>query len=134
MHPMLALWLALAMLSVKLLVPAGFMVGVVNGHVGLQICSGFAPAAAMPMAHHAMAHGSASIDAARDHGKADHPAAEMPCPFATLTHGAAVPVDPILLAMALAFALVLGFALIVRRGPRAVPFLRPPLRGPPLPA
>jgi len=128
-HRTLALWLALAALTVRLLVPAGFMVGAVDGRIGLQICSGFGAVAAAPMAHHAMAG-----PATGDHGKADHRTADMPCPFAALAHGAAMPVDPVLLAAALAFVLALGFVAIVRAAPRSVPFLRPPLRGPPLSA
>ncbi len=151
-HRTLALWLALVVLGVKLLVPAGFMVGVVDGRVALQICSGFGPVAAAPTAHHAMADDAMAGDAMADHampdhampkhaasgdpatrhGGADHPAADMPCPFAALAHGAAMPVDPVLLAVALAFVLALGFVAVVRSRPRSVPFLRPPLRGPPL--
>lgn len=143
-HRTLALWLALVVLGVKLLVPAGFMVGVVDGRVALQICSGFGPVAAAPMAHHAMAdaamadHGAkghaASGHAQSRHGGADHPGADMPCPFAALAHGVAMPIDSVLLAAALAFVLALGFVAIVRTYLRSVPFLRPPLRGPPLPA
>lgn len=158
-HRTLALWLALVVLGVKLLVPAGFMVGVVDGRVALQICSGFGPVAAAPMAHHAMADDAmagdamagdamahhampdhampkhaASGDPATRHGGADHPAADMPCPFVALAHGVAMPVDPVLLAVALAFVLAPGFAAVVPIRLRSVPFLRPPLRGPPLPA
>ena len=140
-HSTLVLWLALIVLAVKLLVPAGFMVGVVDGRVGLQICSGFTPAAAMPMGHRAMAqdaetamapdHAMAPGHAVGDHGKQNHPAADMPCPFAALSHGVAVPIDPVLLAVALAFILALGFAASAWPRPRVVPYLRPPLRGPP---
>jgi hypothetical protein len=133
-HRTLALWLALAVLAVKLLVPAGFMVGVVDGRVGLQICSGFGPVAAAPMMHHAMPDRASTDHGTGDHGRADHPAPEMPCPFAALAHGVAIPVDPVLLAIALAFVLALGFAAIVRDAPRSVPFPRPPSRGPPVPA
>ena len=153
-HRTLALWLALAVLAVKLLVPAGFMVGTVDGRVALQICSGFGPVAATPMMHHAMpdhampdhlasdpgasdpgaSDPGASKHGAGHHGGADHPAAEMPCPFAALAHGVAMPVDPVLLAVALAFVMALGFVAIVRAAPRSVPFARPPLRGPPLAA
>lgn len=133
-HRPFALWLVLMVLAVKLLVPAGFMVGVVDGRVGLQICSGFGPVVAAPMmAHHAMATGTMSEHADGGHGKADgHSAVDMPCPFAALAHGVAMPVDPLLLAMALAFVMALGVAAVRRAVPRSQPFLRPPLRGPPL--
>ena len=139
-HRTLALWLALAALTVKLLVPAGFMVGIVDGRVGLQICSGFGPVAAVPMSHHAMAdtvvadhHGQAGHEGA-GHDGAEHAGAEMPCPFAALAHGAVAAADLVLLASAIAFVLALGFVPVARPVVRCGPFLRPPLRGPPIPS
>ncbi|MCP3735481.1 hypothetical protein M9979_11430 [Sphingomonas sp. RP10(2022)] len=126
-HRALALWLALAALTVKLLVPAGFMVGTVEGRPVLQLCSGFAPVAAMPMAHHAMA----GYMPASHHDKADHAAPEMPCPYAALAQGTLAAVDPLLLGPALAFVLALGFAATIRPPRRAIPYLRPPSHGPP---
>nr|WP_276508889.1 hypothetical protein [Sphingomonas insulae] len=125
----------MVVLAVKLLVPAGFMVGVVDGRVSLQICSGFGPVTAAPMPHHAMAPAAMPDHMSGAHGKADgHPAADMPCPFTALAHGVAMPVDAVLLAVALAFVLALGFAAVRRVMPRTRPFLRPFLRGPPFSA
>ncbi len=131
-HPTLALWLALAALTVKLLVPAGFMVGVVEGRTILQICSGFGPVAAAPMMHHAMADDGVTHAAGAGHGGTGHAEAEMPCPFAALAHGSLAATDPVLLSLALAFVLALGFAAVARPPVRRAAFLRPPLRGPPL--
>jgi len=147
-HRTLALWLAVATLTVKLLVPAGFMVGVVDGRVSLQICSGFGPVVAAPTMDHAMA-GHAMpgpVDDARamadhrgetghdgaEHDGAEHAGVAMPCPFAALAHGAMAAADAVVLASAIAFVLALGFAAVVRPAARRVPFLRPPLRGPPI--
>lgn len=142
-HRTLALWLAVAALTVKLLVPAGFMVGVVDGRVSLQICSGFGPVVAAPTMDHAMA-GHAMpgpVDDARamadhrgetGHDGTEHAGVAMPCPFAALAHGAVAAADAVVLASAIAFVLALGFAAVVRPAARRVPFLRPPLRGPPI--
>lgn len=142
-HRTLALWLAVAALTVKLLVPAGFMVGVVDGRVSLQICSGFGPVVAAPTMDHAMA-GHAMpgpVDDARamadhrgetGHDGTEHAGVGMPCPFAALAHGAVAAADAVVLASAIAFVLALGFAAVVRPAARRVPFLRPPLRGPPI--
>lgn len=131
-HRRLALWLALAALAVRLLVPAGFMAGTVEGRMALQLCSGFGPvtrAVAAPAPHHVMpAHASGH------HHDRGGDSAEMPCPYAAMAQAAHMPVDPVLLAAAIAFILALGFAAPIAPAPRAEPFLRPPLRGPPLPA
>lgn len=132
-HRTLALWLAMAALTVKLLVPAGFMVGVADGRVALQICSGFGPVVVAPVADHAMAdHHDMTGPGMTGHDGTEHAGIEMPCPFAALAHGAVAVADAILLASAIAFVLALGFAAIVRPAARRVPFLRPPLRGPPI--
>ncbi|MGP7796075.1 DUF2946 family protein [Sphingomonas sp. CLY1604] len=116
--------LALTALAVKLLVPSGFMVGVVDGRAMLQVCSGVMPVEPEPMAH--MHHRTAT------HDDRQHPAAEMPCPYAALAQAADTPIDPLVLAVALAFALALGLRIVA--GPRvtAAPHLRPPSRAPPI--
>ena len=137
-HHRLALWLALAALTVRLLVPAGFMVGQVDGRAMLQICSGFGPVSvapvtdhgAMPMTGHAAAtakhHGGGHDDAG------GHAAVDMPCAYAALAHGAVAAADIVLLAFAIAFVMALGFAARAVRPLRSRAYLRPPLRGPPL--
>lgn len=55
----------------------------------------------------------------------------QPCAFSGLGHAALGGTDPILLAAALAFILLVGFAPLRAPPARDIPFLRPPLRGPP---
>lgn len=125
----LVLLLALAALAVKLLVPSGFMIGVVNGHAVLQECSGVVAPAQKAHAHH-----GASADERAEHRHGQHPAAEMPCPYAALAQAAVAPLDPLLLAVALAFTLALGLRIAVASHVSATPRLRPPSRGPPITA
>jgi hypothetical protein len=114
-------------LVMKVLVPAGFMPVVSGGRVTIEICGGIAPAPTvmapmMAMTMPGMAHHS---------GKSDHQEREMPCAFSGLSAPSLAAVDPVLLAIAIAF--IVG---IVRHVRTAVPiatqaYLRPPLRGPP---
>lgn len=53
------------------------------------------------------------------------------CAFSSLAHAALGGADPFLLALALAFILVLGIRNIARPHVAQIAFLRPPLRGPP---
>lgn len=123
-HRTLALWLAALALAVRLLVPAGFMVGSVDGRPVLQLCSGYGPVAPMAMAHGGH-HGSG------DHRESDHPATDMPCPYAGLAQAATTPVDPVLLVLAIAFAMALGVRATRWPALRDRAHLRPPMRGPP---
>lgn len=126
-HRTLALWLALAALAVKLLVPTGFMVGTVEGRVVLQMCSGFGPVVAAPMVH-----GAGAGAHENEHQQPDHPGADMPCPYSALVQGFGAAVDPALLVLAIAFVLAMGFARIARVPLRRTAYWRPFLRGPPL--
>ena len=153
-HRTLALWLALAALAVRLLVPAGFMAGQVDGRVVLQICSGYGPVTTMPVRRHgamtmsgpmaaptagpvAAGHAGHAATMAGGHG-ADHDDArghagtEMPCAYAALAHGAVAAADVVLLELAIAFVMALGFAARPALQLRSRVYLRPPLRGPPL--
>ena len=123
-HRTLALWLAALALAVRLLVPAGFMVGRVDGRPVLQVCSGYGPVAPMAMAHGGH-HGSGG------HREADHPATDMPCPYGALAQAATTPVDPALLVFAIAIAMPLAARTKPRPALRDRAHLRPPLRGPP---
>jgi len=64
-------------------------------------------------------------------GKSDHQEREMPCAFSGLTAPSLAAVDPVLLAIAIAF--IVGLVRHVRTAVSiaAQPYLRPPLRGPP---
>lgn len=142
--------MALAALAVRFMVPAGFMVGQADGRVMLQICSGFGPVASLPapVASHApmaMAAGDVMHHAApgpamagRHTGGhedgAGHAGAEMPCAYAALAHGADARTDALLLVVAIAFVLALGFAQRRVAVLRSVAYLRPPSQGPPVTA
>jgi hypothetical protein len=115
--------LAFALLM-KLLVPAGYMVERDGGHVVITICSGTAPR-------------TMTMDMGGKHheGKGERgAAAEMPCAFAGLAAPFLGPVDPLQLALLIAFVLALCVARIALPAPAPPVHLRPPLRGPPIPA
>lgn len=114
-----------ATLLLKLLVPAGYMIGSEHGQITIELCSGVAPRAvtmAMPGMHADMP----------DHGKSqDHGKAEMPCAFAGLSAASLGAIDPIQLVILIAFVMAVGLSpavlpAVIRHG-----YLRPPLRGPP---
>ncbi len=124
-RPALAgLVVALALL-LRLVVPAGYMIGETNGTPGLELCGGVVTApAAHAMAHHGSGH---------DHrGGSEHGKTEMPCAFGGLAAPALAGADTFLLAGLIAF---LFLAPLVTPAPSALrpapPHLRPPLRGPP---
>ncbi|WP_426282234.1 DUF2946 family protein [Sphingomonas sp. NFX23] len=126
-HRQLAAWVLACALAMKILVPAGFMPVVSGGRVTIEICGGTVPvqtvmAPMMAMAMPGMAHHS---------GKSDHQEREMPCAFSGLTAPSLAAVDPVLLAIAIAF--IVGLVRHVRTAVSiaAQPYLRPPLRGPP---
>lgn len=115
------LWAALfaLLLAVRLLSPAGFMPAFEQGSVSIVACpdADFGAAAA-PSMHH-------------QHNKAKH---QQPCPYASATSLGALGDDFSVLVgiLTLAIALLLGRTLLFVD--RQSAHLRPPLRGPPLPA
>ncbi len=133
----LAVLICAAALLLKLLIPAGYMIGQVDGRTAIILCPGSAPVAGMaPMAHDAAmamdhghmvhdrsGHGSGHSD--KDHGR------DMPCAFAGLTAPGLAATDPIQLALLIAFVMAVGLTMPVLLRPVAAPYLRPPLRGPP---
>ena len=124
-HARLA-WLVVALaLAMKALVPAGYMVGS-QGHVlTVEVC---ADATGGSQVHKIVVPGSEKP--ASDPGQAK----SAPCPWSAHSDSTLATVDAALLAAALAFILVLGFAdarLPLRPAPKHV---WPPLRGPPVPA
>lgn len=133
----LAVLLCAAALLLKLLIPAGYMIGQVDGQAAIILCPGSAPVPdTAPMAHGgamAMDHGSMVHDRSghgaghsdKDHGR------DMPCAFAGLTAPGLAATDPIQLALLIAFVMAVGLAMPVLPRPVAAPYLRPPLRGPP---
>lgn len=116
--------LALA-LAVKALVPAGYMISATGDRfLTVTIC---ADASGTPKQMQIAI--PSKNDAGSDHSKAAEKG--QPCAFSGLGHGALGGADPILLAAALAFILLVGFVPLRLPPARDLSFLRPPLRGPP---
>lgn len=122
-HRALAGWIVATALLMKLLVPAGYMPAVSGNSVIIQICSGYGPMTmAMPM----------PMPGKQDHGQ-DHQQskAEMPCAFSGLSAPTLAAADPVLLALAILFVMVVGARFVVPLPTASPAHLRPPLRGPP---
>uniref|UniRef100_UPI0035CABF83 hypothetical protein n=1 Tax=uncultured Sphingomonas sp. TaxID=158754 RepID=UPI0035CABF83 len=111
-----------AALLMKLLVPAGFMPDVSAGSFRIAVCPGFVAgpmASAMPGMTHHQADGRG------------HATMESPCPYAALTAPALSAVDPIQLALALAFIVATVATILARVRVLPRDHIRPPLRAPP---
>ncbi|MDZ7587653.1 MAG: hypothetical protein U5J78_00160 [Parasphingorhabdus sp.] len=121
----LTLALLALVLAVKLLVPAGFMISATSDRfLTVTICadaSGISKQMRIAI--------PSKNDRREDHSKAA--GTGQPCSFSGLSHAALGGTDPILLAAALTFVLLLGFAPPRTLPQRGIAFLRPPLRGPP---
>lgn len=116
--------LALA-LAVKALLPAGYMISATGERfLTVTIC---ADASGTPKQMQIAI--SDKDDAGGDHSEAADKG--QPCAFSGLGHAALSGVDPVLLAVALAFILLVWLAPLRAPPARDIPFLRPPLRGPP---
>lgn len=107
----------------KIVVPSGFMPTISNGRIVVSVCSGIGPTT-MVMTIPGLEHKS---DSEGHQGKA-----EQPCAFAGLSTPSLAAADPFLLAAAILFVLALGMRPLVLPTSTAPPYLRPPLRGPPL--
>jgi len=122
----LALLVVLIALCMKIVVPTGFMISPTAKVFTVQICDDqignhAVRQIAIPMK-------SGLIDAgAKQAGKS----ASGECPFAGHSMTALGGADPVLLVLALAFILALGFAPVTTPRAARIAFLRPPLRGPP---
>jgi len=116
--------LALAML-VKALIPAGYMIAPAGERfLTVTICadaSGTTKQMRIAIPD--------KDDTGGDHSDAAD--TDQVCAFAGLGHVALGGADPILLAAALAFILLVGLAPLRSPPARDIAFLRPPLRGPP---
>ncbi|PTW48157.1 hypothetical protein C8J25_102246 [Sphingomonas faeni] len=122
-------------LAMKILVPAGFMPVVSGGRVTIEICGGITPAQTVMVPMRAMTMPMTMPGMAHHSDKSDHQEREMPCAFSGLTAPSLAAVDPVLLAIAIAFIVGLVFRVRTAVSIAAQPYLRPPLRGPPpLPA
>ncbi|WP_066650163.1 MULTISPECIES: DUF2946 family protein [Sphingomonas] len=119
-HPRLALLLVALALSMRALLPQGYMVTPSNGTIMVSICSGqAAQMVAIDVDKHDGDH--------QDGATADHP-----CAFSGLGMSAMGGADIVLLAIAFAYVLTLGFLAITAPPRPAVARLRPPLRAPPV--
>lgn len=119
-RPALAGFILAAALLMKVLVPAGFMPTTSGTMLIVQICSGYgAQTMAVPM------------PAKEDQRQGGHQGKEMPCAFSGLAAPSLAAADPVLLASAILFIMVMAVraAMVFAAAPPA--FLRPPLRGPP---
>ena len=120
-----ALLVALA-LCMKALVPAGYMIGASSKILTVQIC---ADASGVDLTQ------SMAIPLDRDAGqKSDHGKEKATCAWSGLAKASNGSTDLALLALALAFILALGLLWQTPPPRTASRHIRPPLRGPPLPA
>ena len=119
--------LVAAALCLRMVMPAGFMVAPDAKVLTIRICvdsldHDAIAAIAVPMKGSAGKTGGVGSGV----GKGE-------CAFSSLGMAATGGADAVLLALALAFILLLGFASTPAPHPRRLSRLRPPLRGPPLP-
>ncbi|KUR78896.1 hypothetical protein AQZ50_07100 [Novosphingobium sp. Fuku2-ISO-50] len=115
-------------LAMKALVPAGYMIGGEAHVLTVRICDGYADSEPhFGQAVVLVAKGQ--VGKQGDAGKSLHD--QQACPFSALGHAGLAGADPIQLALALAFILVLGVAGPAFPAPRPFSRLRPPLRAPP---
>ena len=119
-RPRLAAALIALALAMKLLVPTGFMPVTGPGQIMVLVCTEFGPK-------------HVAIEVPGVPAKPDDGAKmDQPCAFAGLGLAWLPGADPVLLAGALAFILALGCVAAVVPRLERIPYLRPPLRGPPL--
>ena len=121
-HRAAAAWLVFAALLMKVVVPAGFMPVATGRSITMELCSGFGPEKVM-----------AAMPGMGDHkGSPDHSGkGDMPCGFGGHAPPAFSTVDPILLALAIAFIIAAAFLSAPLSRVALPTYLRPPLRGPP---
>lgn len=122
-HRTVAFWVAVAALFMKAMLPTGYMVGHGSGAaiITVSLCDSAIGESVSRQISIPLKDGSS------DTGKQAKP----DCPFASLSMASMGGVDAALLALALAFALALGFAPSRPAATGRIAFLRPPLRGPP---
>lgn len=121
-HPRIAAALLALALAMKLAVPAGFMPVASPGQIMVLVCTEFGPQ-------------HVAIEVPGMPAKpADGAKMDQTCVFAGLGLAWLPGTDPVLLAAALIFILALGFVAVVVPRLERTPYLRPPLRGPPLTA
>lgn len=121
-HRALAFGLVVAALCMKMLIPAGMMIGHDSQTLTVQICAdGMGQTLTRQI----------SIPMKPDGSDPAAKAAKGDCAFSALGMTATAGADLALLAAALAFIMMLGFAAVRPSLPMLFSHLRPPLRGPP---
>lgn len=120
-HCRFATLLVVLALCLKAVMPAGYMAVSEGGRITITVCHGADTTVseiAIPM---------------KETGKADSHAGDgVVCPYSALAQGNVDGVDPLLLAGAILFVLLLGFSPVAVPALRPESFRTPPLRGPPL--
>ena len=121
-HRAFAIALVVATLCLKALVPAGYMLGQSSTVLTILVCedgtgSHAAKDVVVPLKH------DGSGPSAQQH--------KGECPFSSLSMASMASQGPVLLALALAFILALGFAPVRQPVRKRAGRIRPPLRGPP---
>ena len=125
-HGRLALLLVALAFAMKALLPVGYMVAAKHQVITVTICadaSGTNLTREIVIPRHSEAQ-----------DQSGHDAKGAACPFGALAMPAASGADPALLALALAFILVMGLARLSLPAPWTRAHSLPPLRGPPIPA
>ena len=122
-HSRLVLLLLAMALAMKALVPSGYMIGSQSKVLTISICAdtqggSYTTQVVLP-------HGG------EQSGDSQHAKDGQACPFSALAMASLAGADSVLLSLALAFILALGFAAALPPPPHRVSHLRPPLRGPP---
>jgi len=130
-------WLpfCLAVLAMRLLIPAGHMPVVDAGRFSVVVCpdaTDAAPMADMADGDHASASPHPDGHGKRSHG--DNQGGGQACAFAGLSAPLLGGVDPVLLVAALAWVAAVALATPPPQAGRRVPYLRPPSQAPPAPA
>lgn len=123
-HPRAAVLALLLVLSMKALVPAGFMLSGSFKTFTVTVCDDETGALKTMEIE-------IPVKAGHDAGKHADGKASGKCAFSSLSFTALGGVDAPLLALAFAFILLLGLAPAKRLPFGRIPYLLPPLRGPP---
>lgn len=127
-HHYFAVLLLFCAVSVRALVPTGYMIGPSSKTLSVQICSDGLSAKMTQQITIPMEQGS------HDKSGSGHQRMEGTCAFSSLAMAGIAGADPVQLALALAFILLIGFARATFAVPLPSSHLRPPLRGPPVAA
>ena len=115
-------------MALRLVIPTGYMVSNDHGRVAITLCSGVvAQQPSMTMDMPGMDHAMPEHGRSKEHGKT-----EMPCAFSSLSAQVLAGADAVLLIAALALVAAMALHAVPRPRIPATPYLRPPLRGPPL--